>query len=114
MTERARIGEISQLILDHFDPIQYYVEFDTDTLAGDIRVHTNLGFHEEDIREGLEESLDESRAAIPDLQKEVEEQSPSTRVSSSDTPWPVPRKANAKDFYRPVRKWRSPVSIYYN
>lgn len=67
------IEETKQLVLDHFDRVWHHGEFDTDVLADDYRVHTNLGSHEKYTREEFEESLAESRAAILDLHKEIED-----------------------------------------
>jgi steroid delta-isomerase-like uncharacterized protein len=67
------IEENERLALEQFDRVWNHGEFDTDVLAEDYRVHTNLGSHETHTLEEFQAFVTSVREAVPDLRKEPDD-----------------------------------------
>lgn len=67
------IEENERLARRHFDRVWNRGDFEKDVLADDYRVHTNTGTQEEHTLEEFEAQITESREAIPNLRKEVDD-----------------------------------------
>ena len=67
------VEENERLVREHFDRVWNHGEFDTDNLADDYRVQTNLGAHEEHPLEKFQAFVAQAREAVPDLHKEIED-----------------------------------------
>ena len=67
------IKENDRLVREHFDRVWNHGEFDTDNLADDYRVQTNLGAHEEHSLETFQAFVTQAREAVPNLHKEIED-----------------------------------------
>ena len=67
------IEENERLAREHFDRVWNHGEFETDALADEYRVQTNLGTQEEHSLETFQEFVAQAREAVPDLRKEIDD-----------------------------------------
>ena len=67
------IEENERLAREHFDRVWNHGEFETDALADEYRVQTNLGTQEVHSLEAFQEFVAQAREAVPDLRKEIDD-----------------------------------------